>query len=81
VAGFEDHVRDWRTRNPSFCHKLAIFAPPTMETSVAITGKGYVIIAADTIAAHSVVKMKRDEDKIKALGQHLLMGYSGEPGM
>jgi hypothetical protein len=52
----------------------------TMETSFAITGKGYVIVAADTTAARSIVKMKVDEDKIKTLSPHLLMAYSGEPG-
>ncbi|KAF8148382.1 20S proteasome subunit [Crassisporium funariophilum] len=51
-----------------------------METSFALTGKGYVIMAADTTAARSIVKMKVDEDKIKTLSPHLLMGYSGEPG-
>ncbi|KIM54270.1 hypothetical protein SCLCIDRAFT_1222148 [Scleroderma citrinum Foug A] len=51
-----------------------------METSFALTGKGYVIVAADTTAARSIVKMKIDEDKIKELGSHLLMAYSGEPG-
>lgn len=51
-----------------------------METSFAITGKGYVIVASDTTAARSIVKMKTDEDKIKALSPHLLMAYSGEPG-
>lgn len=51
-----------------------------METSFALTGKGYVIIAADTIAARSIVKMKNDLDKIKELSSHLLMAYSGEPG-
>lgn len=51
-----------------------------METSFAITGKGYLIMAADTTAARSIVKMKVDEDKIKALSPHLLMAYSGEPG-
>ncbi|KAG6828665.1 hypothetical protein H0H92_007080 [Tricholoma furcatifolium] len=51
-----------------------------METSFAITGKGYVIVAADTTAARSIVKMKIDEDKIKTLSPHLLMAYSGEPG-
>jgi 20S proteasome alpha/beta subunit len=52
-----------------------------METSFAITGKGYVIVAADTTSARSIVKMKIDEDKIKSLSPHLLMAYSGEPGM
>ena len=51
-----------------------------METSFALTGKGYVIMAADTTAARSIVKMKIDEDKIKTLSSHLLMAYSGEPG-
>jgi len=51
-----------------------------METSFAITGKGYLIMAADTTAARSIVKMKIDEDKIKTLSPHLLMAYSGEPG-
>ncbi|KAF7301088.1 Proteasome subunit beta [Mycena indigotica] len=51
-----------------------------METSFAITGKGYVIVAADTTAARSIVKMKTDEDKIKTLSEHLVMAYSGEPG-
>lgn len=51
-----------------------------METSFALVGKGYLIIAADTTAARSVVKMKIDEEKIKTLSPHLLMAYSGEPG-
>lgn len=51
-----------------------------MESSFAITGKGYVIVAADMTAARSIVKMKVDEDKIKQLSSHLLMSYSGEPG-
>jgi 20S proteasome subunit beta 4 len=51
-----------------------------MECQFALTGKGYVIVAADTTAARSIVKMKHDEDKIKTLGPHLLMSYSGEPG-
>jgi len=52
-----------------------------MEVSFAITGKDYVILASDQNAARSIIKMKGDEDKIKALGSHLLMAYSGEPGL
>lgn len=52
----------------------------TMDISFALTGKGYVIVAADTTAARSIVKMKVDEDKIKVLSPHLLMAFSGEPG-
>jgi 20S proteasome subunit beta 4 len=51
-----------------------------METSFALVGKGYVLVAADTTATRSIVKMKTDEDKIKTLSPHLLMAYSGEPG-
>ncbi|PCH37564.1 N-terminal nucleophile aminohydrolase [Wolfiporia cocos MD-104 SS10] len=51
-----------------------------MDISFALTGKGYVLIAADTTAARSIVKMKSDEDKIKVLSPHLLMAFSGEPG-
>ncbi|RPD64000.1 N-terminal nucleophile aminohydrolase [Lentinus tigrinus ALCF2SS1-6] len=51
-----------------------------MDISFALTGKGYVILASDTTAARSIVKMKVDEDKIKVLSPHLLMAYSGEPG-
>ena len=56
------------------------FSYPTMDISFALTGKGYVIVAADTTAARSIIKMKVDEDKIKVLSPHLLMAYSGEPG-
>jgi len=51
-----------------------------METSFALVGKGYLIMAADTTSARSIVKMKIDEDKIKTLSPHLLMAHSGEPG-
>lgn len=51
-----------------------------METAFALTGKGYVLVAADTTAVHSIIKVKSDVDKIKELSPHLLMAYSGEPG-
>ena len=51
-----------------------------MDCSFGIVGKGYVLIAADTAAARSIVKMKSDEDKTKTLGPNLVMAYSGEPG-
>ena len=51
-----------------------------MDSSFAITGKGYVIVAADMTAARSIVKMQSNVDKIKVLGSHLLMAHSGEPG-
>ncbi|KAG8999121.1 Proteasome subunit beta type-4 [Tulasnella sp. JGI-2019a] len=51
-----------------------------MECSFALIGKGYVLVASDTNAARSIVKMKGDEDKTKILSPHLVMTYSGEPG-
>ncbi|KIO33076.1 hypothetical protein M407DRAFT_65799 [Tulasnella calospora MUT 4182] len=51
-----------------------------MECSFAITGKDYVLVASDTNAARSIIKMKSDEDKTKILSPHLVMTYSGEPG-
>ena len=60
-------------------HVLAV--SHIMEVSFALTGKGYVIVAADMSAAHSIIKVKTDVDKIKELSPHLLMSFSGEPGM
>ncbi|KAN0062033.1 Proteasome subunit beta type-4 [Thecaphora frezii] len=51
-----------------------------MECSFGITGKGYTIIASDSNAARSIVKMKSNEDKQKVLSDHLVMTYSGESG-
>ena len=51
-----------------------------MEVQFALTGKDYVIVAADTNQSRSIVKMKTDEDKIAMLSPQLLMSYSGEPG-
>ncbi|KWU47041.1 N-terminal nucleophile aminohydrolase [Rhodotorula sp. JG-1b] len=51
-----------------------------MEVSFGITGKDYVLLASDTSAARSIVKMKGDEDKQREVGKHLVIAYSGEPG-
>jgi 20S proteasome alpha/beta subunit len=56
-----------------------LFNSPSMETSFALIGKGFVIIAADT-TARSIVKMKNDEVKIMTLSPHALTSYSGGPG-
>lgn len=77
-----------RLRVPSYAsfaarpHSSTTFlaAAADMDISFALTGKDYVIVAADTTAARSIVKMKVDEDKIKVLSPHLLMAFSGEPG-
>lgn len=74
-------VRSDGGRVTPLCTKPPQSPPTTMDVSFALKGKGYVIVAADTTAARSIVKMKTDEDKIKTLSQNLLMAYSGEPGV
>ncbi|KAJ3338394.1 Proteasome subunit beta type-4 [Gonapodya sp. JEL0774] len=51
-----------------------------METLLGIVGKDYVILAADAVSARSIVVMKRGEDKSRALNNHNLMMFTGEPG-
>ncbi|CAH7667685.1 20S proteasome subunit beta 4 [Phakopsora pachyrhizi] len=51
-----------------------------MECSFGITGKDFVILASDSSATRSIVRMKGDEDKQKLLSKHVVMAYSGEPG-
>lgn len=51
-----------------------------MEALIGITGKDYVIMAADRRLARSIVVMKGVETKFKDLGPSLTMAYSGEPG-
>lgn len=43
-------------------------------------GKDYVLLASDMSAGRSIIQMKSDENKIKALGPHLAMAFGGEPG-
>jgi len=51
-----------------------------MECSFGITGKDFVILASDQTAGRSIIKMKSDQNKIKAIGPHLAIAYGGEPG-
>ncbi|EGF78575.1 hypothetical protein BATDEDRAFT_30482 [Batrachochytrium dendrobatidis JAM81] len=51
-----------------------------MEVLLAITGKDFVLTAADDTTARSIVVMKRGEDKSRELTNHTLMVYSGEAG-
>lgn len=39
-----------------------------------------MLLAADTSAGRSIIQMKDDENKIKALGPHIAMAYGGESG-
>lgn len=49
-----------------------------MDSLFGIQGKDYVIVAADCAAAHSILKLKDDEDKIMNLDDDKLLGLSGE---
>lgn len=51
-----------------------------MESLLALTGKDFALIAADTNSARSIVVMKRGEDKTRDLNRHTVMAFSGEPG-
>ncbi|KAH6589145.1 hypothetical protein BASA61_003298 [Batrachochytrium salamandrivorans] len=47
-----------------------------MEVLLAISGKDFVLTAADDTSARSIVVMKRGEDKSRELSSHTLMLYS-----
>jgi 20S proteasome subunit beta 4 len=51
-----------------------------MDTSIGIVGKDFVMIAADTSNARSVLRFTSEADKIMALDTHKLMAYGGETG-
>lgn len=51
-----------------------------MDSVFAITGKDFIILAADQSQARSVIIMKSDEDKITELDSHKLFGVSGPNG-
>lgn len=51
-----------------------------MESIIALQGRDYVLIAADMSSARSVVVMKDDMDKIRALDSHKLFAAAGTPG-
>ena len=50
------------------------------DTLIGLTGKDFVLVAADTAAARSIVVFKNDEDKILELDSHKLLASSGPPG-
>ena len=51
-----------------------------MEALFGITGKNFVLLAADDMCAHSIVIMKKGEDKTRSLNKHNVMMFSGEAG-
>uniref|UniRef100_A0A7N1A5G3 Proteasome subunit beta n=1 Tax=Kalanchoe fedtschenkoi TaxID=63787 RepID=A0A7N1A5G3_KALFE len=51
-----------------------------MECVFGLVGDGFVLLAADTSAVHSILVHKSNEDKIMVLDSHKLVAASGEPG-
>ncbi|XP_045158934.1 proteasome subunit beta type-2-like [Mercenaria mercenaria] len=51
-----------------------------MECLIGIQGKDFVLVAADTVSARSIVSMKQDYDKMFKLNDNLLMLVTGESG-
>lgn len=51
-----------------------------MEALIGIVGQDFVLMAADRIAARSIVVMKGAEDKFRLLSPRMAMTYAGEPG-
>ncbi|KAJ3411542.1 Proteasome subunit beta type-4 [Chytridiales sp. JEL 0842] len=50
------------------------------EVLLAITGKDFVLTAADATSARSIVVQKRGEDKSRVLNEHNIMLFCGESG-
>ena len=48
-----------------------------METTIGLVGDGFVIVAADTNAARSIVNFKKDEDKVTVLDAQKVLGSAG----
>jgi len=51
-----------------------------MECLIGIQGKDFVLLAADTKNARSVVTMKDDQDKMLTVSDNILMAVCGEAG-
>eukprot|EP00919_Chromeraceae_sp_WS-2016_P067981 GHVR01161001.1.p1 GENE.GHVR01161001.1~~GHVR01161001.1.p1 ORF type:complete len:107 (-),score=13.14 GHVR01161001.1:1347-1667(-) len=49
-----------------------------MDSLIAIKGKDYVLVAADTVNAYSVLRMKNYDDKIWDLDGEKIMAIGGE---
>lgn len=51
-----------------------------MDSVFGISGKDFVLLAADTNQARSIVVLKTDEDKITQLDDHKIVATAGENG-
>ncbi|KAG6929167.1 proteasome subunit beta 2, partial [Chelydra serpentina] len=53
---------------------------PAMEYLIGIQGPDYILVASDTVAASSIVQMKRDHDKMFKMSEKILLLCVGEAG-
>ncbi|XP_040193247.1 proteasome subunit beta type-2 [Rana temporaria] len=51
-----------------------------MEYLIGIQGSDYVMVAADTVCANSIIKMKQDADKMFKMSEKILLLCVGEAG-
>ncbi|KAK6269337.1 hypothetical protein J4Q44_G00393470 [Coregonus suidteri] len=51
-----------------------------MEYLIGIQGQDFVLVAADNIAANSIIQMKQDQDKMFKLSDKILLLCVGEAG-
>ncbi|CAG8558387.1 3449_t:CDS:2 [Paraglomus occultum] len=51
-----------------------------MECIFGFTGKDYVMTATDSTVSQSILVMKSDEDKSRALSKRIILLFSGTPG-
>jgi 20S proteasome subunit beta 4 len=51
-----------------------------MEALFGIVGKDFCMVAADVVAANSILVLKSTEDKSRDLNKHITMLYTGEKG-
>jgi len=51
-----------------------------MDSVFAITGADFVLVAADSSQARSIVVLKTDEDKILQIDDHKVFAMSGDHG-
>lgn len=48
-----------------------------MDTVIGITGKDFVLLAADAMCGRSIIVFKQDEDKMEQLNDRIVMGMAG----
>ncbi|PIN88300.1 hypothetical protein AB205_0123520 [Aquarana catesbeiana] len=51
-----------------------------MEYLIGVQGSDYVMVAADTVCANSIIKMKHDVDKMFKMSEKILLLCVGEAG-